>query len=377
MKFALPRLVTTMGFGTMGGNLQAALPSFNETAGQGAAPRKAVTFEQAALQYIVLSEPRWGAHAVTTTKSVIRKHLIAKLGHLPADKLTAKEIQTFLDEMVRSNASDSLLKKAVTHLRGILDLAQESGALALNPMRSRTSKIGYRPQRPASERHLSLEECAALLSELAGRDLLIARMFIQLGLRPQELFALRQNDLRGEFIRIDEVLIKGRIKKIGSEEAALGVYVPPDLLSQLANWMKSTGAQDTGWLFPASRSRGSSALPPIGQHQFRNRILRRAAEKAGVPDVDLLALRRTCGSFFAHLATAQDTLAQMRRLDPAYRAEFVEQGLPKSLKRAADKIEAQILKATNQAKKSEDSPNRPTSRPTSGAKARRGLSPSR
>lgn len=325
----------------------------------------AVTFEQMALQYIALSEPRWGAHAVTTTTSVIRKHLIAKLGHLPTDQLTAKEIQTFLDEMVRSNASDSLLKKAVTCLRGILDLAQESGALTLNPMRSRTFKIDYRPQRPASERHLSLEECAALLSELAGRDLLMVRMFIQLGLRPQELFALRRNDVRGEFIRIDEVLIKGRIKKVGSEDAAIGIYVPPDLLSQLENWMKSVGAQDTGWLFPASRSRGTSDLPPINQNLFRNRILKRAAEKAGVPDVDLFALRRTCARFFAHKATAQDMLAQMRLVDPAYRSEFGERGLPKSLKRAAGTIEAELLRVIKRveekSRKTSDSAHKPVS----------------
>jgi len=311
----------------------------------------AATFEQIALQYIALSEPRWGAHAVTTARSVICKHLIAKLGHLPADKLTTKDLQAFIDDMARNNASDSLLHKVVTHLRAILDLAQESGVLTVNPMRSRIAKVGYPSHRPASERHLSFEECGALLAELEGRDLLIVRMFIQLGLRPQELFALRWNDVRGQFIRIDEVLIKRRIKKVDCEDAALGVYVPPDLLSQLANWMKSTGEQDTGWLFPASRSRGSSDLHSVDQEHFRNRILKRAAEKAGVPDVDLSALRRTCANFFAHKATAQDTLAQMRHLDPAYRAEFGEQGLPKSLKRAAVTIEAELLRAVKRVEK--------------------------
>ena len=336
---------------TTSGDFSAALPAFNEGSGNGAAPRVAATFEQIALQYIALSEPQWGEHAVTTAKSVIRRHLIAKLGHLPAEKMTAKEIQTLFDELVRSNASYSLLKKAETHLRGILDVAQESGALAINPMRSRTSKIDFQPQRPASDRHLSLEECAALLSELAGRDLLIVRMFIQLGLRPQELFALRRNDVRGEFIQIDEVLIKGRVQKIDSEQTVLGVYVPPDLRSQLANWMKSTRAQDTGWLFPTSRARGSSELPHVSQDHFRNRILKRAAEKAGVADVDLFALRRTCANFFAHKATAQDTHTQMHHVDSEYHAEFGEKSVPKSLKRAAASIEAELLKAVKRIEK--------------------------
>lgn len=348
-----------MSLGTSG-DFQAALTAFGEAAGQGAAPRTAVTFEQVALQYIALSEPRWGAHAVATTKSVIRRHLVAKLGRLTPDNLNAKDLQAFIDDMARNNASNSLLHKVVTHLRAILDLAQESGALAVNPMRSRTSKVSYRSSKTASERHLSVEECGALLRELEGRDLLVVRMFIQLGLRPKELFALRRNDIKGKFLRIDEVLIKGRVKKIESDGAALEVYMPPDLLLQLTNWMQSTGGLESDWLFPASRSTSSTQLPPMSQDHFRNRILKRAAERARVPDVDLFALRRTCASFFAHRATAHDTLAQMRHYDGEPAGESGRQAVPSSLQRAADKIEAQILKAANQATKREDSPKRPT-----------------
>jgi integrase len=356
--FVLPRLVATMS-PSPSGDFQAAFTALNKAAGQGAAPRMAVTFEQVALQYIALSQPRWGAHAVATTKSIIRRHLIAKLGGLTLDKLNAKDLQAFIDDMARNDASASLLHKVVTHLRAILDLAQESGVLTANPMRSRTSKVSYRSTKSASERHLSIEECGALLSELEGRDLLVVRMFIQLGLRPKELFALRRNDVKGKFLRIDEVLIKGLVKKIGSEGAALEVYMPPDLLLQLANWMQSTGGLESDWLFPASRSRSSTHLPPMSQDHFRNRVLKRAAENARVPDVDLFALRRTCASFFAHKATAYDTLAQMRHYDVELAGESGRQAVPSSLQRAADKIEAQILKAANQATKRADGPKRP------------------
>ena len=359
-----------MDLGTMTDDFPTGLAASNDGPGKGAAVGMPVTLEQIALQYIALSEPRWGAHAVSTAKSVIRNHLIAKLGHLPVEKLNAKAIQTFMDEMVRSNASDSLLNKAVTHLRAILDMAQESGILTHNPMRSRTSKIEHRSRRPASAHHLSFEECGALLSELAGRDLLVVRMFVQLGLRPKELFALRRNDVNGEFIRIDEVLIKGRIEKIDAEGTALRVYVPPDLLSHLANWMQSTGGQEGDWLFPASRSRGSPELRPTGQHYFRNRVLKRTAEKVRVPDVDFLALRRTCAGFFAHKATAQDTLAQMRHYHRASAAESLDQTLSKSLKRASQRVEAEILRATKRIDKSRaETRIQPINRPISSAEA--------
>ena len=56
----------------------------------------------------------------------------------------------------------------------------------------------YKSRKRKTEGYLSLEECRTLLSVLVGRDHLIVRMFIQLGLRPEELFALRRNDVGKE-----------------------------------------------------------------------------------------------------------------------------------------------------------------------------------
>jgi Phage integrase, N-terminal SAM-like domain len=202
-----------------------------EDTGKYLAPDFAATFEQLARQYISVKEPRWGVHAEATTKSVIQKHLIGSLGHRRVDELTAVDIQVFINGLVCSGASHSLLQKAVTHLRAILDQAEELKIIQRNPMRSRTIRIEYKSRKRKSERYLSLEECRTLLSVLVGRDHLIVRMFIQLGLRPEELFALRRNDVQKEFIRIDEASTKGQIKETKTEESAVNVYVPPDLRS--------------------------------------------------------------------------------------------------------------------------------------------------
>ena len=58
-----------------------------------------------------------GAHAAVTEKSIIQKHLVGNFGSPRVDELTADEIQLFMDSMVSSSASHSLLKKAVVHLR--------------------------------------------------------------------------------------------------------------------------------------------------------------------------------------------------------------------------------------------------------------------
>ena len=315
-----------------------------EDTGKYLAPDRATTFEQIARQYISVKEPRWGVHAEATTKSIIQKHLIGNLGQRRPDELTAVEIQMFINGLVRSGASHSLLHKAVTHLRAILDHAEELKIIERNPMRSRTVRIDYKSRKRKTERYLSLEECRTLLSVLVGRDHLIVRMFIQLGLRPEELFALRRNDVGKEFIRIDEASTKGQIKETKTEESAVNVYVPPDLMAELNAWMKSTNGDGDDWVFPASRRRESGSLSPIGQNNYRNRVLKPAAKKAGISVLDLLTLRRTCATHFGQKANTKDTQAQMRHADPQTTLKYYQQSIPESVKSAAVALEAEILK---------------------------------
>ena len=315
-----------------------------EDTGKYVAPNLAATFEQVARQYIEVKEPRWGAHAEATTNSVIQKHLIGSLGHRRVGELTVVEIQMFINGLVLSGASHSLLQKAVTHLRAILDQAEELGIIKRNPMRSRTVRIEYKSRKWKSERYLSLAECRALLSGLVGRDHLIIRMFIQLGLRPEELFALRRNDVGRDFLRIDEAFTKGRIKETKTKESAANVYVPPDLMAELGAWMECTAGNGEDWLFPASRRRGSAGLSPISQNNYRNRILKPTAEKAGILNLDLLTLRRTCATHFGQKANTKDTQVQMRHADPLTTLTYYQQSIPESVKRAAVELEAEILK---------------------------------
>jgi integrase len=306
-------------------------------------PASAATFEEIAHRYIAVKEPRWGAHSDATAKSVIGKHLIGNLGHRRVDELTAAEIQILINGMVRNNASYSLLKKAVMHLRTILDLAQELNLIMSNPMRSYTFKLEHKSRKQKSERYLSLVECRALLSELSGRDRLIVRLFIQLGVRPEELFALRRNDVHDEFIRIDEVFSMEQIRKAHLEEHGVNVYVPPGLREELHAWMASTCGNDDDWLFPTARPRGSHNLSPIRRATFLNGVLKPAAKKAGISDLDMITLRRTCAAHFGKKANAEDAHAQMRLVSPFTTFRYSQQRPSDSLKSAAMALEEEIF----------------------------------
>jgi integrase len=315
-----------------------------EEAGRCVPHDSVATFEKIAHRYIAVKEPRWGTHAGATAKSIIGKQLIGNLGHRRVDELTAGEIQILIDGMVRNNASHSLLSKVVMHLRAILDLAQELNLIMSNPMRSCAFKLEHKSRKQKSGRYLSLDECRALLSELSGRDHLIVRLFIQLGVRPEELFALRRNDVHDEFIRIDEVFSSmGQIREARPGEHSVNVYVPPGLRQELQAWVESTRGNGEDWLFPAARPRGSDNLPPIRQATFRDGVLKRAAKKAGISDLDMLTLRRTCAAHFGKTASAEDAHAQMRLVNRFTTFRYSQQRPSDSLKSAARALEAEIF----------------------------------
>jgi integrase len=315
----------------------------SEDAGTCVPHDSATTFEELAHRYIAVMEPRWGAHADATAKSVIGKHLIGNLGHRRVDELTAVELQIFIIGMVRNNASHSLLKKAVAHLRAILDLAQELNLIMRNPMRGYTINLEYESRKRKSECYLSLDECRALLAELSGRDHLIVRLFIQLGVRPEELFALRRDDVHDEFIRIDEVFTMGQIREVHPGEHGINVYVPPGLRQELRAWMASNRGKDEDWLFPAARPRGSDNQPPIRPATFRNGVLKPAAKRAGISDLDMLTLRRTCAAHFWKKASAVDAHAQMRLSSPFTTFTYSQQRITDSLRSVAEALESEMF----------------------------------
>lgn len=148
-------------------------------------------------------------------------------------------------------------------------------------MRSRTVRIEYKSRKRKTERYLSLEECRTLLSVMVGRDHLIVRMFIQFGLRPEVLFALRRNDVGKGFIRIDEASTKGQIKETKTEESAVNVYVPPDLIQP--PWIPNRLRNTAGLLNGCPRS----CRPP-------SRPLNADARRHPVRGNNRWLLQRTC-----------------------------------------------------------------------------------
>jgi integrase len=338
-------------------------------AGTYTAPDTAATFVKVAREYLAVAEPGWGPHTVRTSKGLIESVLIGgRLGNRPVIELTEIELQQFLNEHVAAGASRSKLSKILLYMRNILDHAVMKKILAANPARNPGYRLKAKSRRQVSERYLSFDECRRLLLVVSGGDHLAIRILIQLGLRSEELFALRRDDVLGDVLRIDEALVDGTLAPVKTDASDASVYVPPDLQVELQGWLEWLGPDPRGWLFPASKG------GPWSAQNYLNRVLKPAAVRAGVgvfkrqsrkgalvesTDVNFQVLRRTCATLFgAKAKDPRDTQAQLRHADPTVTLRHYQKSIPASVRAAALAFEEELIGSS--ANRSEQVLNRST-----------------
>ena len=317
-------------------------------------PDTAATFEQIAREYLVVAEPGWGPHTVRTSKGLIESVLIGgRLGNRPVVELTEIELQQFLNEHVAAGASRSKLSKMLLYMRNILDHAVMKKIIASNPARNPGYRLKAKSRKQVSQRYLSLDECRRLVSEVSGADHLAIRILIQLGLRSEEIFALRRDDVLGDVLRIDEALVEGTPAPVKTDASDASVYIPPDLQAELQGWLEWLDPDPRAWLFPAAMG------GPWSAQNYLNRVLKPAAVRAGVgvftrrsrkgdavqsTDVNFQVLRRTCATLFGEKAKdPRDTQAQLRHADPTVTLRHYQKSVPSSVRAAAVALEEELI----------------------------------
>lgn len=325
-------------------------------------PDTAATFAQIAREYLAVAEPGWGPHTVRTSKGVIESVLIGgRLGSRPVVELTEIELQQFLNEHVSTGASRSKLAKTLLYLRNILDHAVMKKVILMNPARNLGYRLRAKSRKGVSDRYLTMDECQRLLSVVFGPNHLAIRILIQLGLRSEELFALRRDDVIGEVLRIDEALVDGIATTVKTKASDASVYIPPDLQVEMSAWLEGLSPDPRGWLFPAPMGG-----PWLGQN-YLNRVLKPAAVRARVgvftrrtrkgediesTDVNFQVLRRTCATHFgAKAKDPRDTQAQLRHADPTVTLRHYQESIPASVRAAAVALEDELV--NNSANRSE------------------------
>jgi integrase len=235
------------------------------------------TFGDLAREYIQLSRPNWSENTIRTTENLIQVHLIGKLGTRAVREITFEELQQFLNGYVEINTSSSILAKLIRHLRAILDIAVDRELLKRNPARGRDRKLKAKSRKRTCSLAHTLEECASLFAALSGRDRVAVRLLTQLGLRPEELFALRRDDVRESELVIDEALVNGHTKYPKTLASASSAYLPADLLTEVKYYLERIDRSPSAWLFPSQKE-----SKPVQPNNFLRRVLKPAAIRAGI-----------------------------------------------------------------------------------------------
>ncbi len=131
----------------------------------------------------------------------------------------------------RFAAGSTLVSGMLLYMRSIFDHAVVKKIIQVNPARNPGYQLKAKSRKQASEHYLSLEECRGLLFPVSGVDHLAIRILIQLGLRSEELFALRRDDVLDDMLRIDEALVAGAPAPVKTDASDASVYLP-----RISNW---------------------------------------------------------------------------------------------------------------------------------------------
>ncbi len=156
-------------------------------------------------RFLPQKEEQWKITSRPKTKHFIENYLLKRFGDCLLADLDKFTLQTYLNELA-PNFSKSVLAKARVYLNAILGEAVE---LEFLPKNSAAKLVVPRSGKKAANQPLTPEQIPQVLFHLGDRDRLIVRMFLVLGLRPGEMFALRWNDKQGNSLRIDTAIVDG------------------------------------------------------------------------------------------------------------------------------------------------------------------------
>ena len=301
-------------------------------------------------RFLPQKEGQWKITSRPKTKRFIENYLLKRFGEKLLGELDKFTLQTYLNELA-PDFSKSVLTKIRVYLNSMLDEAVELEMLVRNPAaKLAVPKSGKR----VASKHLTPEQIPLILFNLSDRDRLIVRMFLVLGLRPGEMFALRWNDKEGNSLRIDSSITEGMEVETKTEGSDSYVWLPASIDTELEFLRSATkGASSEAFIFPSSRSTA------INTNNFLFRVLKEAGKKAGIDRVTHQMLRRTCSTYMAQLTTVKDVQAHLRHTTAQTTLEHYIKSVPESVRVAVESLDHLLKSKTggNQAVKANIEPN--------------------
>jgi len=222
--------------------------------------------------------------------TVIRLHILPKLGSLEIGEITTPRVRRWRSELLESGLGEPSVVKAYQILRAMMNTAVDDGVILRNPCRIKGAGITKSPERPV----LTVEEVLAVADAIEGRYRVMILLAAFTGLRFGELAGLQRRDidLEKRFVRIQRAVAepnsgKLEIKMPKSEAGIRTVSFPASLVPELQEHLRIFGESGrTGHLF----------VGPNSGHLRRNnfhRVWTEALAKAQIEGIHFHDLRHT------------------------------------------------------------------------------------
>jgi hypothetical protein len=144
------------------------------------------------------------------------------------------------------------------------------------------------------------------------------------------------------WLMVDEAIseeIRGTDKSVEPKptESMAAVWIPESLRKDIDEWVSGMGPN--ALLFP------SETATPILPHNYLSRVLKPAAEKAGLTGVNHRVFRRTCGTLMQAMRALKDVQAHLRHSSPDVTLRHYVKPIDESVKNAVEGLRQMLRRA--------------------------------
>jgi integrase len=271
-------------------------------------------------------------------------HLTAQIGHMPAEKLAVRDVETALDHL----AADGLARGSLVKILGTLSQALTFGQRRDDVSRNvaTLSKVPPDAKAPVPRRALQPDQARSLLALVESeRNGAMFAMALRLGLRPGEAAGLYWSDVDLESGTVNVTrgvrLTKGTaevVDDLKTQGAKRTLALPGDLVVQLAAHKRSQNAERlaaSSWIddrLVFASPTGNVLSPPNVRRQLADlcktlEAKRKVEDPNGEPFPTLRPneLRHSCASYLSDQGVPNEVIADVlghtstRMVDQTYR----------------------------------------------------------
>lgn len=261
-------------------------------------------------------------------ESLLRVHVMPRIGDVPAAALTRREVQAMVDALAADKGAETA-RKAVRALSAAMRYAEREGIIERSPVHTITTPQNGGGERPA--RFLTAAEADVVLEAAHADDATRGRSFagpliglgLATGLRLGELLALRWGpwgdddagiDLDGAVVRVrwnldrlrDKETREFRMVRPKSRAGLRDVPIGTEDVSMLRRHLLATGRPSPGalvWADDDGEPWGGSGAPTDAWERVR--------AAAGIPEARFHDLRHTWCVFMLRAGVRPEAVAKL------------------------------------------------------------------